>query len=96
MSAKIITATAAAFLLGSTAFASAQTRTFPMDGYYGSYYGSSEGYYGRRLMAPNAYAPGYYDYAPGYNNVWNGNAWNGNAWNGNFWNGNRRNNNDGW
>lgn len=66
---KIIPAAAAAILLASTAFASAQTREYPRYwggyGYYGGpsiTFGIGPGYY-----APGYYSPGYYDYAPGWN-----------------------------
>jgi hypothetical protein len=90
MSGKIITAVAAAILLGSTVLASAQTREFPQDRYWGDY-----GYYGQGPVvyppvtfgfgvAPYgyAYAPGYYDYVPGwrYNNGWNDNWTEWNRW----------------
>lgn len=68
MSTKMITFAAAAVLLGSTAFASAQSLSNPRPyGYYNGY-----NYYGGPVvtfglgMAPGYYAPGYYDYAPGY------------------------------
>jgi hypothetical protein len=79
MSGKIITALAAAVLIGSTAIASAQTPAAPLPHYYwgngyNDYYGGPSvtfglgvgpGYYG---PTPGYYgpAPGYYDYAPGY------------------------------
>jgi hypothetical protein len=81
MPGKIITA-AAVILLGSTAFASAQTLAFPRDRAYVDGYGWSYGDTGpsydphyRVMPAPFGggyggyydYAPGYgYDYAPGY------------------------------
>ncbi len=70
MSGKIMTAAAAAILIGSTAIASAQTPASPLphyywgNGYYDYYtgppvtFGVAPGYYGP--------APDYYDYAPGY------------------------------
>jgi hypothetical protein len=72
MSGKIITAVAAAILIGSTALASAQTRASPQARYWGGY-----GYYGQGAVAPlvtfgygvapySYYAPGYYAYAPSY------------------------------
>jgi hypothetical protein len=88
MSSKIIAA-AAAILIGSTALASAQTRAFPEphrywnNGYY-DYYGGpgvtfglgiGPGFYGP------GYAPGYYDYAPGYDCGVTGCNWNNGNWN---------------
>lgn len=57
MSVKIITAPAAAVLIGSTAMASAQTRAFPRDNYWNDgFYGPSVNFgigvspYGRATM----------------------------------------------
>jgi hypothetical protein len=47
MSGKIIPAMAAIILLRSTALASAQTREFPQDRYWGDY-----GYYGQGVVYP--------------------------------------------
>jgi hypothetical protein len=70
MSGKIITAVAAAILLGSTAIASAQTPASPLphhywgNGYYDYYTGPAVTFgFG---VGPGYYSPGYYDYAPGY------------------------------
>lgn len=63
MSVKIITALAAAVLIGSTAMASAQTRAFPRDNYW------NDGFYGPSVnfgIGVSPHGPGYYDYAPGY------------------------------
>lgn len=78
MSGKIIAVAAAAILLGSTALASAQTRAYPQDRYWGNY-----DYYGQAWAPPATfgygvapygyYAPRYYDYAPGYSYYNNGN-----------------------
>jgi hypothetical protein len=69
MSVKIVAALAGAVLLGSTALASAQQEAVPQDRYWGD-----NGYYGlgpppvpfQFGVAPYAYYPGYYNYAPSY------------------------------
>jgi len=84
MSAKIITA-AAAILLGSTAFASAQTLAFPQDWTYSDGYRWSYGFSGPNYdpyytVAPAPFGGGYgayYDYAPGYNYAPGYYGWNG-------------------
>jgi hypothetical protein len=69
MSGKI-GAAAAVILLGSTAFASAQTLAFPRDRAYVDGYGWSYGYTGPSYDPHYSVVPapfgGYYDYAPGY------------------------------
>jgi hypothetical protein len=92
MSGKTITAIAAVILIGSTALASAQTRVFPRDRYWGND-GYNDGYYdtvyppytfglsiapGYYDYAPGYYAPGYY--APGYNYGWTNNPQWGSGW----------------
>jgi hypothetical protein len=81
MSGKLITAAAAAILLGSTAIASAQTVVSP---YPYDYWGSGYNYYapgvgvtfGAAPYGYYGYAPRYYNYAPGYG-TWGYNGWNG-------------------
>jgi hypothetical protein len=68
MSRTLISAAAAAILLGSTALASAQTPADPLGNGY-TYYGYNYYVPGVGITigaAPYVYAPGYYDYAPGY------------------------------
>jgi hypothetical protein len=60
MTRTIMMAAAGAMLLGTTIAASAQHLAVPQDRYYGGW-----GYYGGPVYAP-PFAPGYYDYAPGY------------------------------
>jgi hypothetical protein len=85
MSSKIIVA-AAAVLIGSTAIASAQTRASPLPHYYwnNGYYNGYSYYNGPAVtfgVGPGFYAPGYYDYAPGYDCRVTGCNWNDGNWN---------------
>jgi hypothetical protein len=85
MSAKLLPAIVAGLLLGTTALASAQALVYPQYGYNYGYLEYAPAYppavtFGFGVGPGIYYAPGYYNYAPGYiapgYNGWNQTGWN--------------------